>query len=66
MSEKINIYNPGDGPGRAFRMKILKRWSKNGGVVLISDSLFRTSMRSEDMAQMLSKPDAIVLDERSV
>ncbi|KAG7348165.1 SNF2-related protein [Nitzschia inconspicua] len=63
IKEKMTIYNPGDGQGKTFRMRVLKCWIKNGGVFLISDALFRTSMKTEEMKEILSKPDAIFLDE---
>jgi hypothetical protein len=66
MKEKITVYNPGDGQGRPFRLKIFKRWSKSGGVLLISDALFRTSMKTTEMGELLSNPHAIFLDERLV
>lgn len=64
LKDKINLHNPGEGQGKPFRMKILKRWTKIGGVLLISDALFRTSMKTQAMNELLIKPDAIFLDER--
>ena len=63
MKEKVTLYNAGDGQEKSVRLKILKRWSRNGGVLLISDGLFRSSVKNEEMEEILSKPDAIVLDE---
>ena len=64
--EKIHVYNTGDSQSKSFRLKILKKWKKNGGALLISDSLFRSSMDNPEMEEILKKSDVIILDERLV
>jgi hypothetical protein len=63
---KIHVYNPSDGQDKIVRIKIMKKWSTNGGVLLMSEGLLRSSMKTQEMEDILSPADAIILDERLV
>lgn len=64
LEERFIIYNVGESLNKLYREKILQRWIECGGIVLISDSTFRSSMKHSSIQEKLVKPDAIVLDER--
>ena len=54
---------PSDGH-KHFREKIVARWDRKGGVLLLTTGLFIKMMGDEKFEKALVSTDAIILDER--
>ena len=65
MKKKLTIFNV-SGAETFARHKLVKQWSRLGGILLTSGALFRNMAKLEDIEKLLSDTDAVVLDERYV